>query len=333
MRVIRSGRLIASFEVPRQSRHPAAGAAFTDPNLTRQMLLKSGGFEVRRGVEFGGLLRDGGRVVGVRTRKVAGGGGGGGGAEADVRADWVVGDDGSHSAVRAACGIACDITMLPVELLCFGFEWPGELPSGVGRLFINERGAESGILLMGAAPFPGGRGAGLIPARPRALEDGARAAKAFGRFLERNPQAARVFGGRRFPDDLVRVRTGFGNAERYGIPGVFLIGDAAHPVTPAGGQGANLSVNDAAALGEILLGGGVTDPLGEYERRRRAAAERSLRLSRGAARGLRLPAAVLGRLAMVGLRVIRSWPGIFSPVLRATSTAFVDRGGARRAVV
>jgi 2-polyprenyl-6-methoxyphenol hydroxylase-like FAD-dependent oxidoreductase len=53
------------------------------------------------------------------------------------------------------------------------------------------------------------------------------------------------------------------------------MGDAAHPVSPAGGQGANMSIADARALAEIA----VRNPsqlLEEYEYRRRKDNERSL---------------------------------------------------------
>ena len=79
---------------------------------------------------------------------------------------------------------------------------------------------------------------------------------------------------------MVRVRTGSGQAERYGEPGVLLLGDAAHPVTPAGGQGANLSVNDAACLAQLLLEAHPDVPA-EYERLRRPASASSRRSSRG----------------------------------------------------
>ena len=57
------------------------------------------------------------------------------------------------------------------------------------------------------------------------------------------------------------------------------MGDAAHPVSPAGGQGANMSVADAAAIAEVALRGesGLID---EYERRRRPANQRAMRPTR-----------------------------------------------------
>jgi len=42
-----------------------------------------------------------------------------------------------------------------------------------------------------------------------------------------------------------------GHAPRYGAAGAVVMGDAAHPVSPAGGQGANMSIADARALAEL----------------------------------------------------------------------------------
>ena len=64
------------------------------------------------------------------------------------------------------------------------------------------------------------------------------------------------------------------------------------------------------------------NPIAQFERQRRAAAERSLRLSRGARRALALPDTVISRLALAALRIAGLRPGLFSPVLRMTSGTF-----------
>ena len=103
------------------------------------------------------------------------------------------------------------------------------------------------------------------------------------------------------------------------------MGDAAHPVSPAGGQGANMSIADARALAEIA----VTNPsqlLGEYELRRRKANERSLRFTRGAAWLLGLPAWVLPISSVISVvRWVGQHPSVLAPIIRYVSTAFQDR--------
>jgi len=312
----RSGTILLSFRTPAASTNPAAGACFTDPNLTRQALLETGAFELRRGVTITRLLRENTRVVGVELRESATG------ALRELRCQWVIGDDGGHSIVRQQCGIALEPTPLPVILLCFAYNWPSRFEPGVARGFVNERWRESGIPLMAAAPFPGGRGIALNIARAHALDDPARAREEWALFMSNNPDAAEVFGSRRYPEDLIRFQTAYGNAPSYGVDGAFLMGDAAHPVTPAGGQGANLSVADAASLSQILPAN-KSDALKEYEHQRRPAAQRSLRMSRGAAKAFSLPDTILSRLLPTALRIIGLRPQFFSAIVSTPATAFV----------
>jgi len=64
-------------------------------------------------------------------------------------------------------------------------------------------------------------------------------------FCRQDPHVAELLEGRSFPDELSHIQISYGHAARYGGPGAILIGDAVHPVSPAGGQGANMSVADA----------------------------------------------------------------------------------------
>ena len=73
------------------------------------------------------------------------------------------------------------------------------------------------------------------------------------RFCAADPTIREVIRDRRFPHDFVRIRRPWGHAPRYGGEGAILMGDAAHPVSPAGGQGANMSVANATVLAELAL--------------------------------------------------------------------------------
>jgi 2-polyprenyl-6-methoxyphenol hydroxylase-like FAD-dependent oxidoreductase len=293
----------------------------TDPAETRRLLLQHGPFEVRMGVEVREVVRDRGRIIGVRghdaaTRQYV-----------EVAARFTVGDDGAHSRVRGACGIPLAPRPFPVDFLCFGVTWPADMPGGlprdVARLWMNDRrfGSRVGALL--AVPFAGGGGVGLVPVAPRAFDDMATLREDWRRFSADDPRIERLLRGRRFPDDLVRVTRAWGHAPRYGADGAFLLGDAIHPVSPAGGQGANMSVADAAALADVLLSGRA-DPLGEYERRRRAANARSMEFTSVAAALLRLPGDVLRVLAPLPLSVLRHSPRQFGLALRMAAAAFQD---------
>jgi len=65
-----------------------------------------------------------------------------------------------------------------------------------------------------------------------------------------------------FPDCLGKVKQVLGvasfplkrqHAQQYVKPGVVLVGDAAHMINPLAGQGVNIGLLDAAALGEVLI--------------------------------------------------------------------------------
>jgi 2-polyprenyl-6-methoxyphenol hydroxylase-like FAD-dependent oxidoreductase len=127
------------------------------------------------------------------------------------------------------------------------------------------------------------------------------------------------------PEDFFHVRRPWGHAKRYGAPGALILGDAAHPVSPAGGQGANMSIADAKALAEAFLRE-PTDPLPEYESRRRPANARSLNFTRLAALGMRVPSLVRNLAYPRALRWFGRRPHRFARLLRTASTAFQDAG-------
>src|SRR6185436_8082422 len=154
---------------------------------------------------------------------------------------------------------------------------------------------------------------------------------AFAEILARIAPGARPALSRvRFPEDFARVRRPVGNAARYVADRAAIIGDAAHPVSPVGGQGANMAVADAAALAEVLLARLANDDLSAeslaaYERMRRAANDRSIGFSRRASRIIsavrRFPPAG-GLLGFVVRRVDRSSKAK-DRIFRALATSFV----------
>ncbi len=288
---------------------------FTNPNQTRERLLRLSSFELRRGVEVIAVLKEKERVVGVRTRELATR------AEREVLAQWTLGDDGAESAVRQACNIPLAARILPMDLLCFAFDWPATLPAATGCVWLNPRRLQSGIFSLLAMPFPRGRSAGLIAARPTIFDNLDRAQDELRRFVSADPMMQPAIGDRKLPEDFVRVRRPWGHAPRYGCDGALLLGDAAHPVSPAGGQGANMSVADACALAEILLSNHPR-PLLDYERRRRPANARSLLFTRFAATVFALPNWCL-RL-MPGPRLVMSRPWLVRRFLQNAATAFQE---------
>jgi 2-polyprenyl-6-methoxyphenol hydroxylase-like FAD-dependent oxidoreductase len=290
----------------------------TNPNQTREQLMRLSSFELHRGVEVKQVLRDQGRIVGAGTCDVANG------KEQDWLADVIVGDDGVHSLVRQACGIELRTRLFPVDLVCFQADWPAGFRPDVGRIWPNLKNPESGILAVGTLPAPGPRAVGVVPVRPRIFDDLPRAQAAWRGFVEREPGLTMLIGSRQFPDDFQRVRRPWGHAPQYGGRGALLMGDAAHPVSPAGGQGANMSIADGRALAELILAG-ERDLLAAYDWRRRKANRRSLLFTRGAAFVLGLPEWLFCRLpasSMARLTVRR--PSLIARLIRMAATAYLD---------
>lgn len=287
---------------------------------TRELLLQQAPCECQRGVEVTGLLRDHNRIVGVRARDTAGG-------EREILAEWIVGDDGGHSIVRRESGLSMNLSSLPLEILSFAFDWPASLPAAVARVWINPHRVRSGMAVMPAFPLPGGKGVALIPVPSHLIHRPDRLQRALDEFVAQDPSMGEVVGARTYPRSMAHLHIVWSRKPRFGVPGVLLMGDAAHPVSPAGGQGANLAVADAVAIAEAAVSSS-GELLSAYERRRATAAQRSLRLTRGTAWVFALPSLVrsVGLLALPwAARWLNRRPQQFGRFLRISATAFRDR--------
>ena len=238
----------------------------------------------------------------------------------------VDGDDGVHSRVRQACGLEMKTKLFPIDFLCFGFSWPASFEAATPNAWLDIDGPHSAILALLAVPLPQRRGAGVLLVRPELFETDGLPEQAWRQFCSIDAAIQDVVQDRRFPGDFVRVRRPWGHAPRYGKEGAILMGDAAHPVSPAGGQGANMSVADARALADVALHA-PSHLLEEYERRRREANARSLRFTQGAARLLALPGWTTPPTSLL-ISVVH-WanrhPSVITPFIRYVSTAFEER--------
>ena len=106
------------------------------------------------------------------------------------------------------------------------------------------------------------------------------------------------------------------HAKNYVLPGVALIGDAAHSIHPLAGQGANLGLRDAAVLAETIdaaLAGGYSPGdrpmLRRYERAQKGANMTMLHFMTGLNRLFATDSALLGEIRLAGMQLFnRSGP-------------------------
>ena len=106
------------------------------------------------------------------------------------------------------------------------------------------------------------------------------------------------------------------HAERYVLPGVALIGDAAHAIHPLAGQGANLGLQDALALSEVIetaIGQGMhpgdQPVLRRYERARKGANATMMHFMTGLNRLFATDSRLIGEIRTTGMRMFnRSGP-------------------------
>ncbi|MEU7978905.1 FAD-dependent oxidoreductase [Micromonospora sp. NPDC049081] len=220
-----------------------------------------------------------------------------------VRARWVVGADGMHSTVRDLAGI--------------GFGGPAD----VGESFLLADVRVSSVLPRDEVALFLARPGPLVWAP---LPDGVVRLVAAVADAPRDPDAARLQallderGPTRRPDRLTdvlwssRFRVHHRIADRYRRGRVLLAGDAAHVHSPAGGQGMNLGICDAVALGAALgdvLAGHPDTLLDAYAASRRPLAEEVVGFAARLTRLATLPPA--GRpLRDLALRAVSGMPPV-----------------------
>jgi 2-polyprenyl-6-methoxyphenol hydroxylase-like FAD-dependent oxidoreductase len=175
-----------------------------------------------------------------------------------VRARYVVGADGMHSVVRERSGVAFTGDSYPQSFVLADVRMDWALPGDEVQLFFSAAG------LVVVAPLPGGRH--RIVATVDDAPEHPDAADVRALLDARGPQEAparirEVVWSSRFH---VHHRI----ADHYRAGRIFLAGDAAHVHSPAGGQGMNTGIQDAAELARRILEGTEDD----YESVRRPVA-------------------------------------------------------------
>jgi 2-polyprenyl-6-methoxyphenol hydroxylase-like FAD-dependent oxidoreductase len=178
------------------------------------------------------------RVVGVTVTTPSG--------RLEVRSDLVVGCDGRHSTVREASGLVVQDLGSPIDVLWFRLsKKPGDPEQVLGRL-----GANTMIVTIDRndywqCAFVIGKG-GIRRVHTEGLEAFKAAVAAGARFLSDRVDELKSF------DDIKLLSVSVDRLTRWSKPGLLCIGDAAHAMSPVGGVGINLAIQDAVATANLL---------------------------------------------------------------------------------
>jgi 2-polyprenyl-6-methoxyphenol hydroxylase-like FAD-dependent oxidoreductase len=195
-------------------------------------------FHVVTEAEVVDLIVEGDRIAGVKARQ--------GGDLRDVRADLVVGADGRASVVRVRAQLEIETLGAPMDVLWMRVEKrPDDGPQPLGRVnngrflvMIDRRDYWQCAFLIAKGSVEELRARGL----PALRDEIASVAP----FLRDRLSALASW------DDVKLLTVMVDRLKRWYRPGLLCIGDAAHAMSPIGGIGINLAIQDAVAAANIL---------------------------------------------------------------------------------
>jgi len=196
------------------------------------------GFDLRMRTEATDLLFDDGRVAGVRAKTPDG--------QIEIRADLTVGCDGRHSTLRERAGFSVENLRAPMDVMWFRISRKDSDPAGVvarvesGRMLVmlnrNDYWQCAYVIPKGTADEV--KQAGLDDFRSTVVD-------IFPLLRDRLHEIDSW-------DKVKLLTVEVDRLQRWYRAGLICIGDAAHAMSPIGGVGINLAVQDAVAAANIL---------------------------------------------------------------------------------
>lgn len=194
------------------------------------------------------LLHEGGRCVGVRAERSgeAGGATEAGTEPLEIRADLVVATDGRHSTLREAAGLAVDEIGVPIDVLWFRVSTGSDAGApSLGRI-------KNGKLLV---TLPRGdyfqcayiiRKGSFDALKAEGLESFHRTLVDIAPYLANVSRDISSWG------QVFLLSVQINRLPQWSQPGLLCIGDAAHAMSPVGGIGINMAIQDAVATANML---------------------------------------------------------------------------------
>jgi 2-polyprenyl-6-methoxyphenol hydroxylase-like FAD-dependent oxidoreductase len=206
-------------------------------------------FDLRMKAEAIELTEQAGRITGLRARTPDG--------TLTIRADLVVGADGRHSTVREKAGLKSDDYGSPMDVLWFRLSRKNSDDNDAfgyveaGKMLVM---LDRGDYWQCAYVIPKG---GIDRVKAEGLE-------AFReRVVAMSPFLAGRIGELKSFDDIKLLSVTVDRLRQWWRPGLICIGDSAHAMSPIGGVGINIAVQDAVAaanrLAAPLNAGAVSD--------------------------------------------------------------------------
>jgi 2-polyprenyl-6-methoxyphenol hydroxylase-like FAD-dependent oxidoreductase len=208
-------------------------------NFLAEKAARYPGFKLMMKTEVIGLIEESGHVVGVSAKTSNG--------EMEVRADLVVGADGRSSIVRQKAGLPVKEFGAPMDVLWFRLRRTPEDPAATmgrfdtGRIFIAlNRGDywQCGYVIA----------KGQFDEMRRQPFETFRAA-----IVKLAPYARDSVHELRGWDDVKLLTVRVDRLLDWFRPGLLCIGDSAHAMSPIGGVGINLAIQDAVAAANVLF--------------------------------------------------------------------------------
>jgi 2-polyprenyl-6-methoxyphenol hydroxylase-like FAD-dependent oxidoreductase len=195
-------------------------------------------FNLRMEAEATDLISDSGRVTGLRAKTPAG--------DIEIQATLVVGCDGRHSTIRQRAGFTVDDVGAPIDVLWFRLsrkasdteETGGHIEAGKMLIMLNRGDYWQCAYVIPKGGIETVKREGLSVFRDRVSE--------IEPFLKDRVGELKSF------DDIKLLTVAIDRLRQWHRPGLLCIGDAAHAMSPVGGVGVNLAVQDAVAAANIL---------------------------------------------------------------------------------
>jgi 2-polyprenyl-6-methoxyphenol hydroxylase-like FAD-dependent oxidoreductase len=196
-------------------------------------------FRLMMRTEATDLIREGDQMIGVRARGPDG--------MLDIHAQLIIACDGRHSTLRDAAGFGVVEVGAPMDVLWLRLSKHPDDPAqtlgriDAGRIFIM---LDRNDYWQCAFVIPKG---GIDEVHARGLDSFRTEIVRLASFLQDRVQELTTW------DDVKLLTVAVNRLDTWFRPGLLCIGDAAHAMSPVGGVGINLAIQDAVATANILV--------------------------------------------------------------------------------